>query len=174
MISKDTLEKEIWKDVVGSCHKYQVSSFGRVRSKARARLRILKPTRRNTGYVVCGLIIRGNNTQFKVHRLVAIAFLPNPKKKSQVNHINGIKHDNRLSNLEWSTPSENCLHSFVVLNRKGNFGIVNGMARIDINDILLCRALYVSGFKIKEIASIFKYSYGGMRNILKGSRRSEF
>ena len=64
------------------------------------------------GYKVVGLWKNNKSTAKTVHRLIALAFLPNPENKPCVNHINGDKQDNRLENLEWATYSENTIHSF--------------------------------------------------------------
>lgn len=117
---------EIWKDVVGFEGQYKVSSLGRVESLTRmvnrpisgmlpVKGRVLKPfLSKKTGYFNVSL----GGKWYRNHRLLAIAFIPNPLNKAEVNHINGIKTDNRLENLEWNTKSENTIHSFKYLKRK--------------------------------------------------------
>jgi hypothetical protein len=116
---------EIWKDIKGYEGLYQVSNTGKVRSLDRivkgklnsTRLikgKELSATDNGRGYLKVALQLDGRNTRkiYKVHRLVAEAFIPNPLNKSEVNHINCIKTDNRVSNLEWNTSSENSSHAY--------------------------------------------------------------
>jgi hypothetical protein len=71
-----------------------------------------KWTKDTNGYMKTQIWILGKPKNVSQHRLLAESFIPNPECKSQVNHINGIKSDNRLENLEWVTQSENSKHSF--------------------------------------------------------------
>lgn len=105
---------EIWVNIKGYATLYQVSSHGRVRinllhsSVSQGILKLHK----SSGYMTVYLSICQCGKQFSVHRLVAENFLPKPlPEQIYVNHINGVKTDNRLQNLEWVTPSENSKHS---------------------------------------------------------------
>ena len=101
------MKNEEWRDVVGYEGRYQVSSMGRVKSLKWNKERILKPITDHYGYRVANLYTGGKRKTLKVHRLVCEAFQDNPENKSQVNHINEDKTDNRARNLEWATAREN-------------------------------------------------------------------
>lgn len=97
---------EVFKDIKSN-PSYQISNFGRVWSKKSNRC--LKPQKDNCGYLRIQLYSgNGQVRTEKVHRLVAIAFLDNPNNLPEVNHINHIRDDNRVENLEWVSHKTNC------------------------------------------------------------------
>lgn len=116
---------EIWKDVVGYEGFYKVSNLGNLKSKARGKnWNTLKSNYGYSGYLSVGLYKNKKASNFRLNRLVAEAFIPNLENKPVVNHINGIKWDNRVENLEWATHSENGIHAYEKLNKiaKGSGG----------------------------------------------------
>ena len=116
-IKSVSLEGEIWKDVVGYEGYYMVSSFGRVASLRRFILRIGKYVYKNPSimsdvstenrYNKVVLKVDGNNKSFSVHRLVATAFMTNQHNLRCIDHIDGDKTNNNISNLRWCTDLQN-------------------------------------------------------------------
>lgn len=114
---------ETWKAIKGFEKQYEVSNIGNVRSIDRivkhyveGATRKYKGTPKKTrltsdGYLKCNLKNDGKRFDFRVHRLVGEAFIPNTDNKPVINHKNGIKTDNRVENLEWCTVSENVIHA---------------------------------------------------------------
>ncbi len=165
------MKKEEWKPVVGYEGIYSVSNLGRVRSEdriieehnGRQRInkgRVLKPfgTGKCRAYLAVDLRKNGKRKTTKVHRLVAIAFISNPDDCPQVNHLNGDKSNNTVSNLEWTTNLENARHAY----RTGLKVTLKGSAvwnsKLTKEDVLLIREMEFWNLKRKEIARLFDVS----------------
>ena len=111
------MAKEIWRNIYGFTGYYQVSNLGRVK---RVNGKILKAGTNEWGYKYVILFKKGNSSPKRVSRLVAKAFIPNPKNLPEVNHKKGKKEDNRSSQLEWSTVSHNRKEAWRLGLNKGN------------------------------------------------------
>ena len=134
---------EVWKDVKGFEGLYEISNFGRCKSKKRKtktisifKDRLLTPKLSQNGYLRYGLSKNGVVKSHLIHRLVAIHFIDNTENKPQINHINGIKTDNMVENLEWATSSENLLHKFNKLNYKQHNRLLDDNQVIEIIEYL--------------------------------------
>jgi hypothetical protein len=111
---------EEWRPVRGYEEQYHVSNFGRVKSLGCVNHPESIKAQRfpKNDYLLVSLWLDNKEKKALVHRLVAIAFIPNPKKKKTVNHKKGNRRDNRAWMLEWATQKENADHSFRELGRK--------------------------------------------------------
>lgn len=135
---------EYWKDLEDS--EYQISNLGRIR-----KTKILHPATNTGGYKY--IIIK--NKRFLIHRLVAEAFLPNPDKKTQVNHIDSDRSNNELYNLEWVTPQENILHSYRCSIRKLEYVIYRKEDNKEFPSISSISKYYNTDYrKVKDVLEI--------------------
>jgi len=100
--------KEEWK-TIESCQGYEVSNAGKVRNKKTGR--ILKQNKRRGYPFVVLMNSKNEKKDYYVHRLVALAFIPNPSGFPQVNHRDGNKNNNSVENLEWCTARMNVQHA---------------------------------------------------------------
>jgi len=101
---------EIWKDIDGFEGLYRISNLGKVFSVRRGKN--LSNAINSWGYYCVGLSVKGARKNKKIHRLIAEAFICNLYDKPCINHINGIKSDNDIDNLEWCTQKENMQHAY--------------------------------------------------------------
>ena len=134
---------EIWKPIKGYEDIYEISNFGRCKSKKRKtktisifKDRILTPKLSSNGYFRYGLSKNGVVKSHLIHRLVAIHFIDNKENKPYINHIDGNKKNNNVFNLEWVTQSENLIHNFRVLNYKQHNRLLDDNQVIEILEYL--------------------------------------
>jgi hypothetical protein len=124
--------EEIWKDIPEYEGLYQISNLGNVKSQHFNRMsgqkpgQLLKIRLTYNGYLYIQLRMGDTSKTHFVHRLIAESFISNPDNKPVINHINGIKNDNRIENLEWCTQSENVRHAIDTGLRTSAFGPAKG------------------------------------------------
>jgi len=144
------MTKEVWKDISGFEGYYQISDSGRVKSLDRTvrqrnginliKGRFLKPSINKGGYEYLSLCKEGSQKTYVIHRLVGVEFVSNPQNKPQINHINGIKTDNRAENLEWVTNQENQQHASKIGLRDNSKGINHPLSKLTEADVLEIRS----------------------------------
>jgi len=137
---------EHWKSIKGF-EKYEVSNHGRIKNVKRGTIR--KARLNWNGYFDLRLYSEKSERSFLVHRLVAIAFIPNPHLKNQVNHIDSNKQNNNVENLEWVTEQENTAHA--VKNNLYPLGEDNANAKLKERDIISIRES-VGLFSVRQLA----------------------
>lgn len=143
-MNNDTIEQ--WKDIPGYEGLYRASKDGHIESCRLQRLMKLSST---NGYQSVHLSASGNDILFLVHRLVMLTFVGLCPEGLAVNHKNGIRHDNRLENLEYVTYSENTLHAIHILKsityENMSRGVRHHRAKLDDGKVREIRALYETG-----------------------------
>ena len=175
------METEIWKPIKGFEGRYEISNLGRIKSLRwmqkhhtgkmflkRERLMSIRVGTAFNGYsnvMLTGL--DGIQIGLFHHRIIAEAFIPNPDNKPFVNHLNGIKIDNRLENLEWCTRSENAIHSFTI-GLQDNKGENHPKHKLTNNQVLSIRLRYSIGESSWKIFKSFNgsQSYTNIKNII--------
>jgi len=145
---------ETWKEIEDTY--YEVSNNGRVKSNS-SRPCILKLRNDKYGYKRVTLHRGSVLATVLIHRLVASHHIPNPDGKPCVNHIDGDKANNYVSNLEWCTHSENTIHSIKIGTTPNREGVNNGRATLTADEVKRIRA---SNRSIKALSLRFKVSYG--------------
>lgn len=169
------MSTEEWKDVVGYEGIYQVSNLGyikRVSGDSRTMPRkILKPCGNGRGYLYVVLYRDHKRRQIAVHRIVALAFLPHKQEETEVNHIDGDKHNNNLENLEWVTPSENAIHAVRILGKLSlpvRVGEKNNNAKLTRESVQQIRQLLATmQYTRREIAKRFDVSTSCIASIAR-------
>lgn len=168
-------EIEWWKEIAGYEGYYEVSNLGNVRTIPRTYMHPKKGIRHikqhivnkrvdKNGYILTSLSKDGNSKTFKVHRLVANAFIPNPENKEQVNHKFGIKADNRSHQLEWSTNLENSIHARQIglINQLGE---ENKFSKLNNEQVL---EIYNSTLTTIELSAMYNTCRSNVYHIKRG------
>ena len=153
--------KEVWKPIFGYEGIYEVSNCGNVRSIDRIDFagRRLKgkvfSTSANKNYITCVLTKYGKHRTFRIHQLVAEAFIPNPEGKPCINHKDGNKQNNCVENLEWCTLSENMKHAYKV----GLATPIRKLSDAEIVEILECKNKVCCKEVAKKYGVTFQWIY---------------
>jgi hypothetical protein len=152
-----------WKKIED--YPYEVDAHGHIRNCESGKL-LSTISLNGGGYNYVTLFNSDGRRNFMIHRLVATTFIDNPDNKPQVNHIDGNKRNNHVSNLEWMTQFENMRHAVNAnLSPKGE---TSYLAKLKEEDILKIRLAAESGIKRSELVKMYKVNSGAISGILLG------
>ncbi len=174
------LENEIWKPVNGYESIYSVSNLGRVKMLGRKWLssgfervsneRLIKPFLNKNKWHRVSLVIDNKNVKkFQLHRLVGIAFIPNPENKPEINHIDGNPSNNKVENLEWCTRAENAQHACDTGLMKPIRGGSNANAKR-----ILCTTLGLEFSCLPEAEEVLGISRSGISAVINNKKLHVF
>lgn len=169
--STEDLPHEIWKNIAGYEGLYQVSTYGRVKSFHKGKVKILRSLLADGGYLYVSLIKDKKYKNFLIHRLVALAFIGNSNNLPEVDHISGTKFDNSIGNLRWVTTAENLKHAFDTGLHIAPKGEDNYQAGLTNEQAAWCREVYVPGhpiFGATALAEKFGVTDRVIRKIIHG------
>lgn len=173
---------EIWKKIKKFKGDYEISNQGRIRSTDRKiersngwiytrKGKILTPSKKGGGYFKGAVCIDKKMVSYKIHRLVAETFIPNPENKPEVNHIDGNKTNNNVYNLEWCTRKENIRHCIDNKLQTPFFGEQVGNSILKESDVLYIRKNFKPRvYTRKKLADKFGVSEATIKDVL--SRKS--
>lgn len=164
---------EVWKDVKGYEGLYQVSNLGRIKSlnyKRTGKEKIMKQTKRGNGYLRVDLCKDKKIKTYNVHRLVAMTFIFNEYNKPQVNHINEIKTDNRVENLEWVTSKENVNYGTAIKRR--TMKLTNGKGSKPVIGMKKESGYIVEFPSVREVERTLKIGHSHVSNCCKGKGKT--
>lgn len=158
---------EEWREIPGTL--YSVSSEGRVESRKRGRVKILRLCLGSNGYYHVTIFRSSKRDMQAVHVLVAEAFLgPRPTPGHEVNHKDGIKTNNQVANLEWVTHSENQRHRCDVLKHGNARGEAHGFAKVTEAEVREIRVRRAAGESLAAIAADYGIGISSVCMIAKG------
>ncbi len=146
--------EELWKDVVGYEDSYQISILGKLKRSYKTKPeKIIKPIKGHLGYMCYTLSKNAKLKTYRIHRLVALHFIPNPNNLPEVNHKDGNKENYSVENLEWCTRSQNMKHGHslgLIFIKKAT----DAIKIITDEKLVIIKKMRNKSFTLKEIACI--------------------
>ena len=144
--------------------RYEISEDGTIRNRQNGKIK--RQYIGSTGYYMVSFSYGNKSNPHRVHRLLALCFIPNPSKLPHINHIDGNKTNNDLENLQWVTHEDNMKHAFAT-GLVNNSGEKNGQAKLNPDKVREIKQLLAIGVSQQKIANSFSVSRSCIQGIKK-------